>query len=367
MPPADPGPRPHSSAPSRPRPGGPHETGSDVRDGPRRDDGPTDGPRLLDRLRAACRRRHYSYHTERAYAHWARRYCLFHRGPDGRPRHPETLAEPDLAAFLSHLAEDRRVSASTQNQALHAVLFLYEHVLGTPLGRVEGVARAKRPKRLPVVLSRGEVGAVLAALSGTNRLLAQLLYGSGLRLREGLRLRVHDLDPDRGRLTVREGKGGKDRVTVLASSVEAPLARHLATERARYEQAVDDGTAAVSLPGALGAKYPGAAAEWGWRYVFCARRPSPDPRTGALRLHHLGPSGVQKAVRRAAKAAGVDRPVTPHVFRHSFATHMLERGADIRTVQELLGHSDVRTTEIYTHVLDRGVRGVRSPLDGLGP
>ncbi len=245
------------------------------------------------------------------------------------------------------------------------MLFLYEHVLGRPLGRVDGVTRAKRPKRLPVVLTRAEVGAVLAELRGTTRLVASLLYGSGLRLKEGLRLRVHDLDAERGQLTVREGKGGRDRVTVLPSAVEPMLVRHLAVERARYEQAVEDGTAAVSLPGALGVKYGHAATEWGWQYVFPARRPSVDPWTGDLRRHHLGPSGVQKAVRTAAQAAGVDRPVTPHVFRHSFATHMLERGADIRTVQELLGHSDVRTTEIYTHVLNRGVRGVVSPLDGL--
>ena len=337
--------------------------------GPHNADPSPNSPRLLDRLRAECRRRHYSYHTERAYADWVRRYCLFHRddgpGGTGQPLHPETLAEPDLAAFLSHLAEDRRVAASTQNQALHAVLFLYEHVLGRPLGRVEGVARAKRPKRLPVVLTRDEVGAVLAALSGTTRLLASILYGSGLRLHEGLRLRVHDLDAERGQLTVREGKGGRDRITVLPSAVEPALQRHLAAERARYEQQREDGTAAVSLPRALAVKYASAAAEWGWRYVFPARHPSVDPRTGESRRHHLGPSGVQKAVRAAAQAAGVDRPVTPHVFRHSFATHMLERGADIRTVQELLGHSDVRTTEIYTHVLNRGVRGVVSPLDGL--
>ena len=322
-------------------------------------------PRLLDRLRSECRRRHYSYHTERAYADWVRRYCLFHRDDQGQPRHPCTLAEPDLAAFLSHLAEDRRVAASTQNQALHAVLFLYDAVLGRPLERVEGVARARRPKRLPVVLTREEVSAVLAQLSGIHRLLGSLLYGSGLRLREGLRLRVHDLDLAHGQLTVREGKGGKDRVTVLPSAVEEPLALHLARERAQYDIEIADGAAAVSLPGALGVKYPTAATEWGWRYVFPARRPSVDPRSGDLRRHHLGPSGVQKAVRAAARAAGVDRPVTPHAFRHSFATHMLERGADIRTVQELLGHSDVRTTEIYTHVLNRGVRGVVSPLDGL--
>ena len=343
MPSDETGPRPHNAPPGR----------------------GVGGPRLLDRLRAESRRRHYSYHTERAYADWVRRYCLFHRDADGRPRHPETLAEPDLAAFLSHLAEDRHVAASTQNQALHAVLFLYEHVLDRPLSRVEGVARAKRPKRLPVVLTRAEVGAVLAQLTGTHRLLGSLLYGSGLRLREGLRLRVHDLDLERGHLTVREGKGGKDRVTVLPSSLDRPLGLHLAVGRARYEAEREGGAAAVSLPGALAKKHPTAATEWGWRYVFPARRPSRDPRTGAVILHHLGPSGVQKAVRRAAQAAGIDRPVTPHVLRHSFATHMLERGADIRTVQELLGHTDVRTTEIYTHVLNRGVRGVVSPLDGL--
>ena len=345
--------RPHNAPPTPTRADGPPGERLDGRS------------RLLDRVRAECRRRHYSYHTERAYADWVRRFCLFHRDEHGRPRHPETLAEPDLAAFLSHLAEDRAVAASTQNQALHAVLFLYEHVLARPLGRIDGVARAKRPKRLPVVLTREEVGAVLAALSGAHRLLGSVLYGSGLRLREGLRLRVHDLDPERGRLTVREGKGGKDRVTVLPSSIDEPLALHLARERARYEAERAEGTAAVSLPGALGKKYPNAATEWGWRYVFPAARPSRDPRTGRMRLHHLGPSGVQRAVRRAAERAGVDRPVTPHVLRHSFATHMLERGADIRTVQELLGHSDVRTTEIYTHVLNRGVRGVASPLDGI--
>ncbi|HIG73796.1 MAG TPA: integron integrase [Bacteroidetes bacterium] len=330
--------------------------------------GPGDpaAPRLLNRLRSECRRRHYSYRTEQAYAHWVRRYCRFHADEHGRPRHPRDLSEADLAAFLSHLAEDRRVAASTQNQALHAVLFLYEHVVGRPLGRVDGVTRAKRPKRLPVVLTRAEVEAVLAALPGLPRpyrLLGSVLYGSGLRLREGLRLRVHDLDTERGQLTVREGKGGKDRVTVLPSVLEEPLRLHLAAERARYEMEREAGDAAVSLPGALATKYPGAAVEWGWRYVFPSPRPSRDPRSGRTLLHHLGPSGVQKAVRRAALESGVEKAVTPHTFRHSFATHMLERGADIRTVQELLGHQDVRTTEVYTHVLNRGLRGVVSPLD----
>lgn len=320
-------------------------------------------PRLLDRLRSELRRRHYSYRTEQTYVHWVRRYCRFHRDAAGRLRHPDTLAEADLAAFLSHLAEDRHVAASTQNVALHAVLFLYEHVLGRPLARVDGVVRARRPKKLPVVLTRAEVDAVLARLGGVPRLVATLLYGSGLRLREGLRLRVQDLDLERGRLTVREGKGQKDRVTVLPGVASEPLALHLAAQRARYEIERAEGTAAVSLPGALAAKYPAAETEWGWRYVFAAARPSRDRRTGRVLLHHVGPGMVQRHVRRAAAAAGVGRPVTPHVFRHSFATHLLERGADIRTVQELLGHRDVKTTEVYTHVLTRGVRGVVSPLD----
>ena len=320
-------------------------------------------PRLLDRLRSELRRRHYSYRTEQTYVHWVRRYCRFHRDAAGRPRHPGTLAEADLAAFLSHLAEDRHVAASTQNVALHAVLFLYEPVLGRPLARVDGVARVRRPKKLPVVLTRAEVDAVLARLDGVVRLVVTLLYGSGLRLREGLRLRVHDLDLERGRLTVREGKGKKDRVTVLPAVAGEPLALHLAAERARYEVERAEGTAAVSLPGALAVKYPGAETEWGWRYVFPAARPSRDRRTGRLLRHHVGPSTIQKRVRRAAEAAGIARPVTPHAVRHSFATHLRERGADIRTGQQLLGHTDVRTTEIYTHVLNRGVRGVVSPLD----
>ena len=323
---------------------------------------PPNTPRLLDRLRTTCRRLHYSYRTEQAYAHWVRRYCLFHRDARGRPRHPATLSEADLTAFLSHLAESRGVSASTQNQALHAVLFLYEHVLGTPLQRIAGVARVRRPKRLPVVLTRAEVRAVLAALPEPYRLICGLLYGSGLRLSEGLRLRMGDLDLDGRRLTVREGKGGSDRVTVLADTVRAPLRLHLDVERARYEHEQVAGTAAVSLPGALAQKYPAAESAWTWRYVFPAARPAPDPRTGRLLLHHLGPSAVQRRVRRAAEDAGVERRVSPHVFRHSFATHLLQGGADIRTVQELLGHRDVKTTEVYTHVAGRGA-GAISPLD----
>ena len=256
-----------------------------------------------------------------------------------------------------------RTAASTQNQALAALLFLYEHVLDRPLEEVGPFPRAKRPKRLPVVLTRAEVEAVLAALDGVHRLVAQLLYGSGLRLLEALRLRVKDVEPTEGRITVREGKGDRDRVTVLASAVEAPIRAQLAYVRALHDRDLAGGHGAVHLPTALATKYPGAQSETAWQYVFPARRLSADPRSGERRRHHLGESAVQRAVRRAAKAAGVEKPVSPHVFRHSFATHMLERGADIRTVQELLGHKDVRTTEVYTHVLNRGVRGVTSPLD----
>jgi integron integrase len=273
------------------------------------------------------------------------------------------MGEAEVAAFLAHLAEGRRVAASTQNQALAALLFLYEHVLGRPLEEVGPFPRAKRPRRLPVVLTRAEVEAVLARLGGTHRLVAQLLYGSGLRLLEALRLRVKDVEVGEGRLTVREGKGDKDRVTVLPSAVEEALSAQLAVVRALHARDLADGLGAVVLPTALAAKYPGAATEVGWQYVFPSRALSVDPRSGDRRRHHRSESSVQKAVRKAARAAGVEKPVSPHAFRHSFATHMLERGADIRTVQELLGHADVRTTEIYTHVLNRGVRGVVSPLD----
>ena len=324
-----------------------------------------DAPGLLAAVRSACRLRHYSIRTETAYASWARRYCLFHRDADGRPRHPEAMGAPEVVAFLGHLAEGRNVASSTQNQALAALLFLYDAVLDRPLDDVGEFPRAKRPKRLPVVLTRGEVEAVLARLSGTNRLVALLLYGSGLRLLEGLRLRVKDVELSAGHLVVREGKGDRDRVTVLPSVLHEPLRVQLDVVRALHARDRAAGHGSVYLPSALAHKYPGAATEVGWQYVFPASRLSRDPRSGATRRHHLTESPVQKAVRAAAQAAGVEKPVSPHAFRHSFATHMLERGADIRTVQELLGHKDVRTTEIYTHVLNRGVRGVVSPLDGM--
>ena len=318
---------------------------------------------LLDAVRSACRLRHYSVRTEAAYTSWVKRFALFHRDEAGRPRHPEAMGEPEVAAFLGHLAEDRRVAASTQNQALAALLFLYDAVLDRPLEAVGPFPRAKRPKRLPVVLTRAEVEAVLAGMDGVYRLVAQLLYGSGLRLLEGLRLRVKDVGLAEGQITVRGGKGDRDRVTVLPSAVEGALAAQLDVARAVHAADLAAGYGAVYLPTALARKYPGAATETAWQYVFPAASLSVDPRSGATRRHHLTESPVQRAVRRAGRRAGVEKPVSPHAFRHSFATHMLERGADIRTVQELLGHRDVRTTEVYTHVLNRGVRGVVSPLD----
>ncbi len=335
---------------------------------------PSTPPRLLDAVRTACRVRHYSIRTKQAYASWIRRFCLFHRGADGRPQHPSTLAEPHAAAFLAHLAEDRHVAASTQNQALAALLFLYDAVLGLTLGTVDAFPRAKRPKRLPVVLTRHEVEALLSHMSGTPRLVAQLLYGSGLRLLEGLRLRVKDVQFESGtsgaHLIVREGKGDRDRVALLPSSVEEALRDQIEGVRRLHRQDLDTGVGAVHLPHALAHKYPNAATETGWQYVFPATATAIDPRTGVRRRHHLSESMIQKAVRRASQEAELEKPAHPHAFRHSFATHLLERGADIRTVPrpaaaggELLGHKDVRTTEIYTHVLNRGVRGVVSPLD----
>jgi integron integrase len=331
---------------------------------------PPTPPRLLDQLATACRVRHLSYRTQQAYAGWVRRFCLYHRDPAGRPRHPETMAEPEAAAFLAYLAEDRDVAASTQNQALHALLFLYDAVLRRPLQEV-ALVRARRPRRLPVVLTPSEVERLLDRLSGTPLLVASLLYGSGLRVREALQIRVKDLDFEYQQLIVREGKGGGDRVTVLPPQLHEPLRRRLAVVRSGFEERAASGGPAVSLPNALSRKYPNAGLEWGWQYVFPAGRLSVDPTAPPAHgepdrlLHHMDPSVVQKAVRRAARAADLHKPVTPHVLRHAFATHLLERGADIRTVQELLGHRDVRTTMIYTHVLNRGPFGITSPLEAV--
>ncbi|MBI3402631.1 MAG: integron integrase [Acidobacteria bacterium] len=318
-------------------------------------------PRLLDRVRAAIRTRHYSPRTAEAYVSWIRRFIVFH----GK-RHPRDLGEPEVSAFVSHLAA-RGVSASTQNQALSAVIFLYEVIVGQPLPWMDGIVRAQRPIRLPVVLSREEVSALLSKLHGTAWLMASVMYGAGLRLLECVELRVKDINFDRRELIVRDGKGGKDRVTMLPASIEEPLVEHLRRVKTQHDADLRAGRGTVALPGALRLKYPNAATEWAWQWVFRATRFYVDSETGERRRHHLHESVLQRAVKDAVRAAGIARPATCHTLRHSFATHLLEAGYDIRTIQELLGHRDVSTTMIYTHVLNQGGRGVRSPLDQLGP
>jgi len=321
---------------------------------------PTQPAKLLDRVRGATRARHYSIRTEEAYVGWIRRFILFHN-----KRHPAEMGESEVNQFLTHLAVSENVAASTQNQALSAILFLYQAVLETDLDRVEGVVRAKKPRRLPEVLTREEVRACLHRMSGTPKLIALLLYGAGLRLLEALRLRVKDIDFTLNQITVRDGKGQKDRVTMLPASAKPLMAEHLKEVRRTHDQDLRQGYGRVYLPGALAEKYRSADRQWAWQYVFPAASLSLDPRSGNKRRHHLDESAVQKAVKEAVRLAGVHKPATPHTLRHSFATHLLEDGYDIRTVQELLGHSDVRTTMIYTHVLSRGGRGVRSPADKL--
>jgi integron integrase len=316
--------------------------------------------RLLDQVADALRVRHYSPKTVDAYVHWVRRFILFNER-----RHPAELGKDEVARFLSHLAIGAKVSASTQNQALSALLFLYAEVLGSELGWMEDVVRAKRPARLPVVMSRLEVNAVLAGLSGSTRLMASLLYGSGLRLVECVTLRVKDVDFGAGQLTVRRGKGQRDRAALLPQSLVEPLTRHLAAVRRQHEVDVARGAGFVELPNALSTKYPNAPREWPWQWVFPATRTYVHPETGERRRHHLHETVLQRAVREAARAAGLSKPVSCHTFRHSFATHLLEAGYDIRTIQKLLGHRDVRTTMIYTHVLSRGPLGVKRPLDAL--
>ncbi len=315
-------------------------------------------PRLLAEVSARLRVKHYSLRTEEAYLYWIRRYIRASRG-----RHPRQLDGVAVEGFLTELAVRDRVAASTQNQALSALLFLYREVLSINLPWMENVTRAKRPQRLPVVLSKGEVMALLAKLKGREALMASLLYGSGLRLMECVRLRVKDVDFVRGDLTVRNGKGGKDRKTVLPLSLRPLLQRQIDDVRVVHAEDLADGFGAVYLPHALAKKYPTAPRELAWQYVFPATRLSVDPLDGAKRRHHIDEKGLQKAVRAAARDLGLNRPVTPHTLRHCFATHLLESGSDIRTVQELLGHKDVTTTQIYTHVLNRGPSGVLSPLD----
>jgi len=315
-------------------------------------------PKLLDQLRAEIRVRHYSFRTEQAYVDWVRRFILFHN-----KRHPKEMGAGEVRDFLSHLAVDRNVSSSTQNQAKSALLFLYRGVLKMELPWLDEVIAAKTPKRLPVVLTQVETRQLLGAMSGTMGLMTSLLYGTGMRLMEGLRLRVKDVEFSRREIIVREGKGNKDRVTVLPENLLLPLKAHLEKVKALHERDLAEGFGEVFLPDALAVKYPSAPKAWGWQFVFPSPVRSTDPRSGIERRHHVYETSVQRAVREAARLAGIHKPVTPHVLRHSFATHLLQAGYDIRTVQELLGHKDVATTMIYTHVLNRGGRGVVSPLD----
>jgi integron integrase len=315
-------------------------------------------PRLLDMVRARCRRLSYSVRTERAYAGWIRRFVLAND-----KRHPRELGAQEVEKFLTDLAVRGNVAASTQNQALSALIFLYREVLGVDLPWMENVTRAKRPQRLPVVLSRAEVERLLTMIDGEVWLMAALLYGSGMRLMECMRLRVKDVDFERRQIIIRDGKGAKDRQVPLPDGVRDRL--KMAVERVRILHAQDlaDGHGVVWLPGALSRKYPNAEREFAWQYVFPARSLSVDPRSGVTRRHHVDEAILQRAIKSARKRAGIDKPVTPHVLRHSFATHLLEFGADLRTIQALLGHKDVATTQIYTHVLNRGAGGVLSPLD----
>lgn len=321
---------------------------------------PTSAPRLFDKIREEIRARHYSRRTEEAYVHWVRRFIVFHRR-----RHPRDMGAPEVSAFVGSLAVDGHVSASTQNQALSAILFLYRQVLRLEIGTVDAIPRARTPLKVPVVLSPREVRAVLEQLAGASKIVVSLLYGAGLRLQECLELRVKDIDFDRREMTVRRGKGQKDRRVMLPEAVVAPLGRQLATVRRLHAEDLAKGYGRVALPEALARKYPNAAAEWAWQFVFPAGRMCRDERFGPPSRFHLHETVIQRAVREAAVRSGIAKRVGCHTFRHSFATHLLESGSDIRTVQELLGHSDVRTTMIYTHVLNRGGLGVKSPMDRL--
>ena len=316
--------------------------------------------KLLDQVRNVIRKKHYSIRTEQAYVDWVRRYILFHK-----KHHPKDMGEKEISQFISHLATDRRVASSTQNQALNAIVFLYKRVLNIELGDFGHMERAKKPEKLPTVMARKEVNQVLSSMSGINQLMAKLLYGCGLRLMECVRLRVKDIDFEQNHIIVRDGKGMKDRSTMLPEQLKPLLIEHLEGVRIMHKQDLKNRLGEVYLPFALERKYPNAAKEWGWQYVFPSEKISKDPRSGKMRRHHVSESALQRAVQKAARKADLTKHVSPHTFRHSFATHLLEGGYDIRTVQELLGHKDVSTTMIYTHVINKGGMGVQSPLDTL--
>lgn len=315
-------------------------------------------PRLFEQVRQRIRLKHYSIRTEQAYIQWIRRFIIFH----GK-RHPREMGKREIEAFLTHLAVNRNVAASTQNQALNAILFLYRQVLEIDVPWLDDVERAKKPKRLPVVLTRGEVKALLARLEGRDWLMAGMLYGCGMRLMECVRLRVKDVDFEMRQILIRDAKGQKDRITVLPDSLIEPLRRQFVYAKSLHEEDLSRGFGEVYLPYALERKYPRAGVSWGWQYVFPASQRSIDPRSGKERRHHINEQVLQRAVANSARNIGLTKPTSCHTLRHSFATHLLEDGYDIRTVQELLGHKDVKTTQIYTHVLNRGGKGVRSPLD----
>lgn len=314
--------------------------------------------KLLEQVRLTLRTRHYSIRTEESYLAWIRDFILFNQ-----KRHPSELGEHHVGSWLTYLATKRNVSASTQNQALSAVLFLYRNVLNNPLEWIDNIERARKPQRLPIVFTKQEAQAVLAHLKDTHWLMASLLYGSGLRLMECVRLRVKDVDFAQKQIVVRDGKGSKDRVTMLPLKLLEPLLRHLERVRILHEHDLRHGYGRAYLPFALSRKYPSANMEWGWQYVFPSSKLSVDPRSGQIRRHHSDEQALQRAVRRAVREAGLPKPGSCHTFRHSFATQLLESGYDIRTVQELLGHKDLKTTQIYTHVLNKGGKGVRSPID----
>lgn len=313
--------------------------------------------KLLDQVREVMRLKHYAYRTEETYVQWIRRYILFHD-----KRHPTEMGRPEIEAFLTDLAVNQQVAASTQNQALNAVLFLYHKVLGIEIVGINAV-RAPQPRNLPVVLTKAEALAIIQIIDGPHQLVVKLLYGSGLRLYEALRLRIKDLDFAQQQIVVRDGKGRKNRITMLPTSALTELQDHLVGVRRQHQQDLGRGFGSVYLPFALARKYPNANRDWIWQWVFPAGRIVKDPRSGEMRRHHLHESGIQKAVKRAMRQTGIAKKVGCHTFRHSFATHLLEAGYDIRTIQELLGHKDIKTTMIYTHVLNRGGLGVRSPLD----